>query len=184
MQGIQQIFRQQAVEKQSSIDSWHSANNTFIPYGNGRSSSTISNDSVTDLKPPIWNQGRQSNFNPLKGWSSNLFPHSDRILEQLHETKMSSSPKSVPSSSQEFNSPVNGHSSCRWKRSSPDPNKMMMGRSPNVIDNNAKRILSTTPSRRASNQCERVGSPSLSGYPVSFFIKFRCQTFSKGHLDF
>lgn len=43
---------------------------------------------------------------------------------------------------------------------------MMMGRSPNVMDNNAKRILSTTPSRRASNHVERVGSPSLSGYPV------------------
>lgn len=96
---------------------------------------------------------------------------SDRVLDQLHETSIASSPKSVPTSvkspSQEFNSFGSNHSSSnRWKRSSPDPNKMMMGRSPNVLDNNAKRILSTTPSRRASNQGERVGSPSLSGYPV------------------
>lgn len=96
-------------------------------------------------------------------------PLADRVLEQLHETSIASSPKSVPTSakspSQEFcNFGSNG--SNRWKRSSPDPNKMMMGRSPNIMDNNAKRILSTTPSRRASNQVERVGSPSLSGYPV------------------
>lgn len=95
----------------------------------------------------------------------------DRVLEQLHEKSMSSSPRTVPTSSktpsQENNSlGSNCSSSGRWKRSSPDPHKMMMGRSPNVIDNNAKRILATTPSRRASNHVERVGSPSLSGYPV------------------
>lgn len=48
---------------------------------------------------------------------------------------------------------------------------MMMGRSPIIMDNNAKRILSTTPSRRASNHVERVGSPSLSGYPVRIIIQ-------------
>lgn len=87
-------------------------------------------------------------------------------MEQLH-TMSSSAPQPVPnmntakSPSQE----VNGSYS-RWKRSSPDPNKMMMGRSPNVNESNAKRILSTTPSRRNSHLAERVGSPSLSGYPV------------------
>lgn len=84
---------------------------------------------------------------------------------------MSSSPQSVPtnakSPSQECNSLGSNGSNSRWKRSSPDPNKMMMGRSPNVMENNAKRILATTPARRNSNQVERVGSPLLSGYPVS-----------------
>lgn len=93
----------------------------------------------------------------------------DRVLEQLHETsKKISSPQPVPtvlkSPSQDINSVgSNGSSSNRWKRNSPDPNKMMMGRSP--MDANAKRILATTP-RRASHQAERVGSPCLSGYPV------------------
>lgn len=95
---------------------------------------------------------------------------SDRVLEQLHEKTMSSSPQPVPtnarSPSQENNSYGSNGSSSRWKRSSPDPNKMMMGRSPNVFENNAKRILATTPARRNSNQVERVGSPSLSGFPV------------------
>lgn len=103
---------------------------------------------------------------------------SDRVLEQLHESsKKTSSPQPVPttlkSPSQDNNGIAsNGSSSSRWKRSSPDPNKMMMGRSP--IDANAKRILSTTP-RRASHQVERVGSPCLSGYPVreSFCLNAR-----------
>lgn len=55
MQGIQHLFRQQAVDKQSSIESWHSANQPFHqPYSNGRS---VSNDSNGDVKPPAWNQG-------------------------------------------------------------------------------------------------------------------------------
>lgn len=83
---------------------------------------------------------------------------------------MASSPQPVPNSAKSptqdgssYNS--GGSSNGKWKRCSPDPNKMM-GRSPNVIDNNAKRILSTTPSRRGTQFTERVGSPSLSGYPV------------------
>lgn len=100
-----------------------------------------------------------------------LFP--DRVLDQLHEITVASSPKSVPNSkkqtaAQECNSLGNSFNS-RWRRCSPDPNKMMMGRSPNVGDYNPRRILSTTPTRKASNSVsiERVGSPSLSGYPVS-----------------
>lgn len=85
----------------------------------------------------------------------------DRILDKLHEH--SSSPQSVPSAKSPQQENCNSAPS-RWKRNSPDPNKMMMGRSP--LDVNAKRILSSTPNRRASNQNERVGSPSLSGYPV------------------
>lgn len=91
---------------------------------------------------------------------------------------MASSPQPVPisnsakSPSQEVNglsSSYNSTCSSRWKRSSPDPNKMMMGRSPNVIDSNVKRnILSSSSSRRNSHMSERVGSPSLSGYPVRF----------------
>lgn len=98
---------------------------------------------------------------------------SDRVLDQLHEITVASSPKSVPNSkkqtaAQECNSLGNSFNS-RWRRCSPDPNKMMMGRSPNVGDYNPRRILSTTPTRKASNSVsiERVGSPSLSGYPVS-----------------
>lgn len=83
----------------------------------------------------------------------------DQVLDQLHNMA-SSSPQPVP---QEVNgSFISG----RWKRNSPDPNKMMLGRSPNIIDSSAKRISSTTPSRRNSHLSERVGSPSLSGYPV------------------
>lgn len=88
----------------------------------------------------------------------------DRVLNQLNGM---SAPQPVPnvhsikSPSQEI-----ANSGGRWKRSSPDPNKMMLGRSPIVIESNAKRILSTTPSRRNSHLTERVGSPSLSGYSV------------------
>lgn len=82
---------------------------------------------------------------------------------------MSSSPQPVPNSAkstaQDFHSLGSSYSN-RWKRSSPDPQKMM-GRSPNIMDANAKRVLSTTPSRKGSYLSERVGSPSLSGYPVS-----------------
>ena len=91
----------------------------------------------------------------------------DRILEQLHT--MASSPQPVPnaakSPTQDANSLGSSYNSSRWKRCSPDPNKMM-GRSPNVLEVNAKRVLSTTPSRRNNPLTERVGSPSLSGYPV------------------
>lgn len=52
MHGIQHLFRQQAIEKQSSIDSWQSANPAFASYANGRAST---NDSASDLKS--WNQG-------------------------------------------------------------------------------------------------------------------------------
>lgn len=96
----------------------------------------------------------------------------DRVLDQLHDTTLSSSPQAVPTSakspSQEFSSSGSNNScSNRWKRSSPDPNKMMMmGRSPIAADVNAKRVLSTTPQRRVSNHVERVGSPCLSGLPV------------------
>jgi hypothetical protein len=97
------------------------------------------------------------------------------------QSKKASSPKEVPSSSvkstsqecgtqgvnEECGSSGSNHSSSgRWKRSSPDPNKMMMCRSPATMEPNGKRILSTTPSRRASQNTERVGSPGLSGYPV------------------
>lgn len=91
---------------------------------------------------------------------------SDRVLDQLH-TMSSSAPQPVPISKAAKSPSQDVNGSSRWKRSSPDPNKMMLGRSPNiVVEANAKRILSTTPSRRNSNLPERVGSPSLSGYPV------------------
>lgn len=179
MHGIQHLFRQQAVDKQSSIDSWHSANNTsFEPYPN-------------DLKPPMWNQGTV-NANVLSedpGTNEASDPLTDRVLEQLHETTLSSSPKSVPTtakspSQESCNLGNSSNCSSRWKRSSPDPNKMMMGRSPNIMDNNAKRILSTTPSRRASNHVERVGSPSLSGYPVRLSAKELSATLNSRFIDF
>lgn len=171
MHGIQHLFRQQAVEKQSSTDSWHSSSASFTqpPYTNGR---VISNDSTTDLKPPIWSQGLWIDFSLLQFiWCATQCLLTDRVLEHLQSPTFPTSPQNVPPSlksptQENYSSGSNGSSSCRWKRSSPDPNKMMMGRSPIVIDNNAKRILSTTPSRRASNHAERVGSPCLSGYPV------------------
>lgn len=49
MHGIQHLFRQHAIEKQTSTDSWHST------YSNGRSISA--NDSNSDLKSSPWNQG-------------------------------------------------------------------------------------------------------------------------------
>lgn len=55
MQGIQQMFRQHnVVDKQSSIDSWHSASNnsSCSSYTNGRE---VSVESVNEMKP--WNQG-------------------------------------------------------------------------------------------------------------------------------
>lgn len=54
MNGIQHLFRQHAMEKQSSVDSWHSANQGFEPYANSRAGT---NDSVNEMKPPMWNQG-------------------------------------------------------------------------------------------------------------------------------
>lgn len=175
MNGIQHLFRQQAVDKQTSIDSWHSANQSFAPFTNGRSNSTASpTHSMNGSTPPPWNQGTIVYIGKCIVIHPERF--SDRILNQLHDVSLSSSPQPVPSQakspSQEFSSLGSNHSSSgRWKRSSPDPNKMMMGRSPIIMDNNAKRILSTTPSRRASNHVERVGSPSLSGYPVRIIIQ-------------
>lgn len=49
MHGLQHLFRQHAIEKQTSTDSWHST------YSNGRAIST--NDSNPDLKSSPWSQG-------------------------------------------------------------------------------------------------------------------------------
>lgn len=162
MHGIQHLFRQHAIEKENSTDSWHST------YSNGRTISA--SDSNSDFKSSSpWSQG--SNYteelsSPHSTHFCNYFL--DRILDQLHT--MSSSPQPVPnaakSPTQEYSHSLGNSYSNRWKRSSPDPNKMMMGRSPNVLDVNAKRVLSTTPSRKGNHLTERVGSPSLSGYPV------------------
>lgn len=175
MNSIQHLFRQQAVDKQTNIDSWHSENQSFAPFANGSSNSTASpTHSMNGSTPPPWNQGTVVYMGNRIVIQPKCF--ADRILNQLHNMSLSSSPQPVPSQakspSQEFSSLGSNHSSSgRWKRSSPDPNKMMMGRSPVIMDNNAKRILSTTPSRRASNHVERVGSPSLSGYPVRLIIQ-------------
>lgn len=57
MNGIQHLFRQQAVDKQASVDSWHSANQSFMhPYANGRSGSPCNSNG--DIKPPNWSQGK------------------------------------------------------------------------------------------------------------------------------
>lgn len=64
MQGIQHLFRQHAIEKQSSIDSWHSANSPFLQkhYANGGRTNTtmsIGDDELRDLKgSQQWNQGK------------------------------------------------------------------------------------------------------------------------------
>lgn len=88
----------------------------------------------------------------------------DKVINHLSSSSLSSSPQTVPitmkSPSQESSSLNSTNSTSRWKRSSPDPSKMM-----GQIDTQAKRVQATTPQRRASNM-ERVGSPCLSGYPV------------------
>lgn len=99
----------------------------------------------------------------------------DKVIDHLSSSSLSSSPQPVPitirSPSQESNSLNSTNSTSRWRRSSPDPSKMM---SKSQMDTQAKRIQATTPQRRASNM-ERVGSPCLSGYPVrnivTLFIK-------------
>lgn len=178
MQGLQHLLRQPAVDQQNSIDSWHSANQSFIYQNqiNERASSMGNDDSATDIKASSWNKGLLVEFQFLT--ISDNICLIDHVLDELQnkskkKSPMTSSPQPVPivsvkSPSQEFSSlGSSSHSATtRWKRSSPDPNKMMMmGRSPNVIDNNAKRILSTTPGRKSIN-VERVGSPCLSGYVV------------------
>ena len=93
----------------------------------------------------------------------------DRVLNHLHS--ISSSPQRVPSlnsiksPSQEVNGLSSSYNSpsfsSRWKRNSPDPSKMISGKSPN--SESKRSFLSSTP-RRNSHMSERVGSPSLSGY--------------------
>lgn len=60
MNGIQHLFRQQAVDKQTSIDSWHSANQSFASYSNGRpvSNNASPTHSSNGLHPPAWSQGK------------------------------------------------------------------------------------------------------------------------------
>lgn len=100
----------------------------------------------------------------LEYFSSDVFEIN--IIDNLSSSSLSSSPQPVPitikSPSQESNSLNSSNSTSRWKRSSPDPSKMM-GKS--QMDTQAKRVQATTPQRRASNM-ERVGSPCLSGYLV------------------
>lgn len=64
MHGIQHLFRQHAVEKQMSVDSWsnNSSHNSHVPIADGytssRNDSTESeSDSVTSKSPNNWNQG-------------------------------------------------------------------------------------------------------------------------------
>lgn len=70
MQGIQHLFRQHALEKETSMDSsWASAqaalaNQAYLNHnyaGNSRPNDrTLSVDSSGDLKPSSWNQGKQN----------------------------------------------------------------------------------------------------------------------------
>lgn len=77
MNGIQHLFRQQAVDKQSSIDSWHSANQSFVPYSNGRpvSNNASPTHSSNGLNPPGWSQGKVVLFI--------IFPLTDNISHIL-----------------------------------------------------------------------------------------------------
>ena len=162
MHGIQHLFRQHAIDKQTSTDSWHSA------YSNDRSLSASNSNSDFKSSSSPWSQGKDpKTFSRAKN-ALKMPSLSDRLLDQLHT--MSSSPQPVPnaakSPSQEFQSLGSSLPNNRWKRSSPDPNKMMMMGRSQCLDINTKRVLSNTPSRKSNNFSERVGSPSLSGYPV------------------
>lgn len=65
MHGIQHLFRQHAVEKQMSADSWSngSSHNSHVPIADGYSSlrndsiESESDSSVTSKSPNNWNQG-------------------------------------------------------------------------------------------------------------------------------
>lgn len=65
MHGIQHLFRQHAVEKQMSADSWpnNSSQNSHVPIADGYTSlrndsiESESDSSVTSKSPNNWNQG-------------------------------------------------------------------------------------------------------------------------------
>lgn len=64
MHGIQHLFRQHAVEKQMSADSWpNNSHNSHVPIADGYTSSrndsieSESDSSVTSKSPNNWNQG-------------------------------------------------------------------------------------------------------------------------------
>lgn len=70
MQGIQQMFRQHAVDKQSSIDSWHSTSTN---------NSSSCNSSYTNGKVELVNE--------LKPWNQGLLSRSPFSFNRIHNTK-------------------------------------------------------------------------------------------------
>uniref|UniRef100_A0A6B2E6R3 Putative 5'-amp-activated protein kinase gamma subunit n=1 Tax=Phlebotomus kandelakii TaxID=1109342 RepID=A0A6B2E6R3_9DIPT len=156
MHGIQHLFRQHALDKQNSTESWHSAQSAlssqahlqqhYNHYSNSRSTSrTISGDS--------------------SGGSSTAgdFPQ-DIILEQL-----SSSPQPVPEAKK---SPSQILPSRRWSPQSPDKQKSpgILARSPfDAYSSYRERRMSSTPRKCSPSpnyQNYRRGSLDAYGSPV------------------
>uniref|UniRef100_A0A1B0DPC6 Uncharacterized protein n=1 Tax=Phlebotomus papatasi TaxID=29031 RepID=A0A1B0DPC6_PHLPP len=156
MHGIQHLFRQHALDKQNSTESWHSAQSAlssqahlqqhYNHYSNSRSTSrTISGDS--------------------SGGSSTAgdFPQ-DIILEQL-----SSSPQPVPEAKKSPSQVLPGR---RWSPQSPDKQKSPggLGRSPfDTYSSYRERRMSSTPRKCSPSpnyQNYRRGSLDTYGSPV------------------
>lgn len=148
MHGIQQLFRQHALEKETSIDGWSSS--TISPNSENSSSRDIS----IMIPNANWEQGNKRSAKDNKmGCNDNvaLSPSSDKVLNQLH---LASSPQPVPMTkhlrSPDYSAYNNGSNGTNRRAA--------YGRSPHnhVQEQSLKR---NTPSRKTS--CEqRSNSPA------------------------
>lgn len=154
MHGIQHLFRQHALEKETSIDGWPSS---------ALSSSEISPSSEKSFTMPNgntnWDQGNKRSDNHKMGCDDNvaLYPSADKVLNQLH---LASSPQPVPTTkhlrSPDYGGNNNGSSNRR----------AAYGRSPHnhVQEHSIKR---NTPARKST--CEqRSVSPASQTVSYSF----------------
>lgn len=159
MHGIQHLFRQHALEKETSIDGWPSS--ALSP------SSEISPSSVISITMPNgntnWDQGNTFSHDGMMGCDDNVAlspPSSDKVLNQLH---LASSPQPVPMTKQHLRSPDYGG----YNTSASGSKRAAFVRSPHnhVQEQSFKR---NTPARKTS--CERSVSPASQN--VSFSINF------------
>lgn len=152
MHGIQQLFRQHALEKETSIDLWPSS--ALSP------SSEISPSSDISITMPNgnanWDQGnKRCDIKVDCDDNVALSPSSDKVLNQLH---LASSPQPVPI--KHLRSPDNGgyHNGSSNRRAA-------YGRSPHnhVQECSIKR---NTPARKST--CDRSVSPTSQNVSLSF----------------
>lgn len=146
MHGIHHLFRQQALEKEASLDSWQSSFSSKGTENILNCDLNMSNDN--------WDQGN-TELNCLKDHVSSDNPNIDKVLNQLHSA---SSPQPVPNT---MRSPEFGgynHTNLGNRRSP-------YGR-PIDIPNSGKR---TTPVRKSSHH-ERAVSPVSFNFFRAFLI--------------